>query len=72
MVVELVTATFLWGGVGWLLDVWLSTEPWLMSAGFLVGGAAGFYLVYLRSMGRIGRAPPPPNAARPSRDEGAR
>jgi len=76
MVVELVTATFLWGGIGWLLDSRLSTGPWLMSAGFLVGGATGFYLVYLRSMGRIGKRPPPPDQvrprpARPSRDEGA-
>ncbi len=70
MVVELVTATFLWGGIGWLLDSWLSTGPWIMSFGFVVGFVTGFYLVYLRSMGRLrDPSPPPPPAA--SRNEGA-
>jgi F0F1-type ATP synthase assembly protein I len=71
MVAELVTAVFLWGGIGWLLDRWLTTGPWLMCAGFFVGGAAGFYLVYLRSMGRIGNRQPPADLDVKSRDEGA-
>lgn len=54
MAVELLTATFLWGGIGWLLDGWLRTGPWLMVVGFLLGNATGFYLVYLRSSGRFG------------------
>lgn len=53
MAVELLTATFFWGAVGWLLDSWLLTGPWLMAAGFLLGNATGFYLVYLRSSGRF-------------------
>lgn len=37
-------------GVGWLLDRWLGTKPWLMVAGIVLGAAAGFYeLVKLSS-----------------------
>jgi ATP synthase protein I len=30
-------------GVGWLLDRWLGTKPWLMVVGLVLGAAAGFY-----------------------------
>ena len=30
-------------GLGWLLDRWLGTAPWLMGAGLVLGAAAGFY-----------------------------
>lgn len=30
-------------GVGWLLDRWLRTSPWLLIAGLVLGAAAGFY-----------------------------
>jgi F0F1-type ATP synthase assembly protein I len=30
-------------GIGWLLDRWLSTKPWLLVAGIVVGAVAGFY-----------------------------
>jgi len=29
--------------LGWLLDRWLGTKPWLMVAGILLGSVAGFY-----------------------------
>lgn len=29
--------------VGWLLDRWLKTSPWLLVAGLVLGAAAGFY-----------------------------
>jgi len=29
--------------VGWLLDRWLGTKPWLLVAGVVLGAAAGFY-----------------------------
>jgi ATP synthase protein I len=29
--------------VGWLLDRWLGTKPWLLVAGIVVGAAVGFY-----------------------------
>ncbi|HEY7783122.1 MAG TPA: AtpZ/AtpI family protein [Pyrinomonadaceae bacterium] len=30
-------------GLGWLLDRWLGTDPWLMVVGLILGAAAGFY-----------------------------
>jgi ATP synthase protein I len=30
-------------GLGWLLDRWLGTRPWLLVTGLLLGAAAGFY-----------------------------
>lgn len=65
MMAELVSATLVWGGIGWLVDQWLGTGPWLMSLGFVVGNATGFYLIYLRSAGRIGRPGGSPAAADP-------
>jgi ATP synthase protein I len=29
--------------VGWLLDRWLGTRPWLLVVGLVLGAAAGFY-----------------------------
>lgn len=29
--------------VGWLLDRWLGTKPWLLVTGLILGSAAGFY-----------------------------
>ena len=29
--------------VGWLLDRWLGTKPWLLVVGVILGAAAGFY-----------------------------
>jgi ATP synthase protein I len=29
--------------VGWLLDRWLGTSPWLLVTGLILGAAAGFY-----------------------------
>ena len=50
MSVELIAAILLWGGVGWLIDRWLGTAPWVMVAGFLIGNAAGIYLVWIRAV----------------------
>ena len=30
-------------GVGWLLDWWLKTGPWLLVAGIVVGSIVGLY-----------------------------
>ena len=30
-------------GVGWLLDRWLGTKPWLLVIGIVLGAVAGFY-----------------------------
>ena len=29
--------------LGWLLDRWLGTKPWLLVAGLVLGAAAGLY-----------------------------
>lgn len=52
MGVELVAAILTWAGIGWLLDRWLGTAPWLLAVGALVGNGAGLYLVWLRG-GRL-------------------
>lgn len=46
---ELIAAILTWSGVGWLLDQWLGTRPWLLVSGAMIGNAAGLYLVWLRS-----------------------
>jgi F0F1-type ATP synthase assembly protein I len=55
MGVELLAATLTWAGIGWLLDRWLGTGPWLLGAGAVVGNAAGLYLIWLRGA-RMDRA----------------
>ena len=52
---ELVTATFVWGGIGWLGDRLLGTAPVLMALGFVLGNALGVYLIWLRSQDRFER-----------------
>ncbi|HUH06962.1 MAG TPA: AtpZ/AtpI family protein [Egibacteraceae bacterium] len=48
---DLFAAILAWGGIGWLLDRWLGTAPWLMVTGFLIGNALGLYLAWLRGSG---------------------
>ena len=48
--VEMVAALAVGGGIGWLLDDWLDTKPWLLLTFLLVGVAAG-----LRNAFRTGR-----------------
>ena len=38
--------------VGWLLDRWLGTAPWLLVTGIVLGAAAGFY-EFIRTANRI-------------------
>jgi ATP synthase protein I len=38
--------------VGWLLDRWLGTSPWLIVVGIVVGSVAGF-MHLIRVMSRI-------------------
>lgn len=44
--VEVVSALIVGVGIGWLLDRWLGTFPWLFLVFFLIGGAAGVLNVY--------------------------
>ena len=43
---ELVVATLIGTGLGYLVDRWLKTTPWCLIIGTLVGTAAGFLNVY--------------------------
>ena len=40
--VEMLVAVLIGTFVGYLLDRWLHTRPWLMIVGFVLGSAAGF------------------------------
>jgi len=44
--VELVSALIVGVGLGFLLDRWLGTSPWLLMVMILVGGAAGVMNIY--------------------------
>lgn len=58
--VELVTATFTWGGIGFLVDhFWLGTYPVFMSIGFVIGFFAGMYLLWLKSSAPVADAAAP-------------
>lgn len=46
---ELIASILTWSAIGWFLDQWLGTRPWLLVSGALIGNAAGLYLVWLRS-----------------------
>jgi ATP synthase protein I len=50
---ELVAATVLGAGLGYGLDRWLGTGPWLLVVGVVLGAVAGFLAVY-----RLVNAPP--------------
>jgi len=56
MTVELITATFVWGGIGWLADRWLGSAPWAMVGGFVLGFVLGTYLLFLRAQQQGRRA----------------
>lgn len=46
---DILAGPVIWGGIGWLVDRWLGTDPWLMSIGIMGGFAGGLYLVWLRA-----------------------
>ena len=49
--VELVSALAVGLAIGWLLDAWLGTRPWLMLVFILLGGVAGILNVYRMARG---------------------
>ena len=49
MLAEFLAAILTWGGIGWLVDRWLDTDPWFMIAGVVLGNSLGIYLLWLRS-----------------------
>lgn len=59
---EFIAAILVGAGIGYLLDLWLKTSPWLMLVMLMVGFAAGV-LNMVRSTAEMNRANPPPTAA---------
>ncbi len=44
----LVAGPLTWGGIGWLIDRYVGTDPVFTSVGVMVGFAASVYIVYVR------------------------
>ncbi len=52
--IQMAVAVGLVGFLGYLLDASYGTTPWLLLAGLLLGGGAGFYL-FLRTVNEVNR-----------------
>lgn len=59
---EFIAAVLVGAGIGYLLDLWLSTSPWLLLVMLLVGFAAGVLNV-VRAAAEMNKAAPPPTDA---------
>ena len=70
--IELVVALMVGTGIGWLLDRWWGTEPFLLLLFFFLGAAAGLLNVFraAREMQKqLASAPVPPSVAVDEDDE---
>jgi F0F1-type ATP synthase assembly protein I len=47
------------GGVGYLIDRWVGTEPWLLVLGLVAGAVGGFIRLVLTVTSKPGSAKPP-------------
>ena len=56
LAIEMAAALAVGGGLGWLLDGWLGTKPWLFVVFIFVGIAAGILNAF-RAAQRIGATP---------------
>lgn len=45
--IQLAVSTIVGAGMGYLLDRWLGTEPWLLVLFFILGTVAGFREMFL-------------------------
>lgn len=50
MSTELASGVFVGGGIGYILDYWLHTNPWMTLIFFVFGAAAGFRNMYRCSL----------------------
>jgi ATP synthase protein I len=48
--VEMISALIVSGAIGWFLDQWLDTRPWLMLAMLILGSATGLWNTYRTAM----------------------
>ncbi len=72
LAIEMAAALVVGGGLGWLLDEWLDTRPWLFVVFIFVGIAAGILNAF-RAAQRMGATPLSRGAAtRPEKDEDGR
>jgi ATP synthase protein I len=56
---ELIGGVVAGGGLGWVLDRWLGTMPWLFIVFFLLGSAAG--IMNIVRIGQREKTPPAPS-----------
>lgn len=68
--VELLAGVLVGGGLGWYLDQWLGTRPWVMLALLLLGFAAGVLNTW-RTATRAGAAAEAAEGRERSRPDGA-
>jgi ATP synthase protein I len=68
--VELVSSLAVGTAIGWGLDYWLGTAPWLMLMFILFGGVAGIFNVYKMASGMAGGVGFRPLAGLETRDAG--
>ena len=47
---EMISALLVGGGIGWFLDRWLDTKPWLLLVFLLLGAIAGMLNAYRAAM----------------------
>lgn len=59
---EFIAAILVGAGMGYLLDLWLKTSPWLLLVMLMVGFAAGVLNV-IRAASEMNKAASPPTAA---------
>ncbi len=64
---ELIGGVIAGGAIGWFLDQWLGTKPWLFILFFLLGTAAGM-LNLIRVAGRE-KTPPAPSVKEDDEDD---
>lgn len=43
---QMVATTLVGGALGWLIDRWLGTEPFVLVGGLILGGAGGIFVVW--------------------------
>ncbi len=54
---RLISGPLLYGGLGWLADRWLGTQPWFFLVGLLGGMALSLYVSWFR-LSAADRQPP--------------
>jgi ATP synthase protein I len=64
---ELIGGVVAGGGLGWVLDRWLGTMPWLFIIFFLLGSAAG--IINIVRIGQREKTPPAPSVPDDGDDE---